>query len=139
MTQTINSLDLQQGRMTAQKHVLVIDDDTEITEALKHALRGAGYEVTIARDGNQGVAIAETKNPDLLILDMMMPKRSGFLVLERLRQSQEDPVPVIMITGNEGNRHRAYAELLGVSDYIYKPFTMDRLLSSVDGLIGPGE
>lgn len=139
MPQSTKSTDFKQDQMNAQKHVLVIDDDTEITESLKHALRGAGYEVTIARDGNQGVAIAETKNPDLLILDMMMPKRSGFLVLERLRQSQENPVPVIMITGNEGNRHRAYAELLGVSDYIYKPFTMDRLLSSVTELIGPGE
>ena len=127
------------SQMTAQKHVLVIDDDTEITESLRHALKAAGYAVTIAQDGNQGVAIAETKNPDLLILDMMMPKRSGFLVLERLRQNQENPVPVIMITGNEGNRHRAYAELLGVNDYIYKPFTMDRLLKSVNGLIGPAE
>ncbi len=122
--------------MNTQKHVLVVDDDPEITESIRYALDTAGYSVTVAKDGNQCVAVAETKKPDLLILDLMMPKRSGFLVLERLRQNEQDPVPVIMITGNEGNRHRAYAELLGVSEYINKPFTMDRLLESVTGLIG---
>jgi DNA-binding response OmpR family regulator len=122
--------------LNTQKHVLVVDDDPEITESIRCALDTAGYNVTVAKDGNQCVAVAETTKPDLLILDMMMPKRSGFLVLERLRQNEQDPVPVIMITGNEGNRHRAYAELLGVSDYINKPFTMDRLLQSVAGLIG---
>jgi DNA-binding response OmpR family regulator len=66
---------------------------------------------------------------------MMMPKRSGFLVLEYLRRNHEDPIPVIMVTGNEGNRHQAYAELLGVSDYIHKPFVMDRLLKAVKNLI----
>ena len=64
-----------------------------------------------------------------------MPKRSGFLVLEHLRRNREEPVPVIMVTGNEGNRHQAYAELLGVGDYIHKPFAMDRLLQAVHRLI----
>ena len=121
---------------TDEKHVLIVDDDPEIVDSIKYALTARGFKVSIARDGNQGVAFAETKNPDLLILDMMMPKRSGFLVLERLRQNSDVPVPVIMITGNEGQRHQEYAELLGVSDYIHKPFTMDRLLESVNGLIG---
>jgi DNA-binding response OmpR family regulator len=66
---------------------------------------------------------------------MMMPRRSGFLVLERLRQTTDIPVPVIMITANEGSRHREYAEMLGVNDYIEKPFTMDRLLNSVSNLL----
>lgn len=121
---------------TQEKHVLVVDDDPEIIDSIQYALKARGFKVSVVRDGNQGVAFAETKNPDLLILDMMMPKRSGFLVLERLRQNSELPVPVIMITGNEGQRHQEYAELLGVSDYIHKPFTMDRLLESVDSLIG---
>lgn len=117
------------------KHILVVDDDPEITESIRCALKTAGFKVSIARDGNQGVAIAETKEPHLVILDMMMPRRSGFLVLERLRQNDLEPVPVIMITGNEGNRHQQYAEMLGVNDYIHKPFTMDRLLDSVNNLL----
>ncbi len=74
--------------------------------------------------------------PDLLVLDMMMPKRSGFLVLEALRRSGHDKVKVIMITANEGNRHKAYAEMLGVNDYIRKPFPMDKLIESARRLIG---
>lgn len=121
--------------MAKQHHVLIVDDDPEIIESLRYALSQKGFQVSVARDGNQGVAFAETKNPDLVILDMMMPRRSGFLVLERLRQTTENPVPVIMITANEGARHREYAEMLGVSDYIPKPFTMDRLLNSVSNLL----
>lgn len=122
---------------TPGKTVLIVDDDFEIVEAVRYALEGAGHNVVIARDGNQGLALAERENPDLMILDMMMPKRSGFLVLEKLRRLRDVPLPVIMITGNEGSRHKAYAELLGVSDYIRKPFAMDRLLDAVDKLLQP--
>ncbi len=119
------------------KHVLVVDDDREVSESIKLALTRIGYKVSVAPDGNLGIAHAETQKPDLLILDMMMPKRSGFLVLEYLRQSENSiSVPVIMITGNEGNRHQEYAELLGVADYILKPFTMERLLGSVKKVLG---
>ncbi len=126
---------LSESDLESEKHVLIVDDDPEIIDSIRYALKSQGFRVSVARDGNQGVAVAETKNPDLLILDMMMPKRSGFLVLERLRQNSEVPVPVIMITGNEGQRHQEYAELLGVADYIHKPFTMDRLLESVRNLL----
>lgn len=115
--------------------VLLVDDDVEIVETVSYALESAGYEVLVARDGNQGLALAERENPQLMILDMMMPKRSGFLVLEKLRRELELPLPVIMITGNEGSRHQAYAELLGVSEYIRKPFPMDRLLDAVARLL----
>jgi DNA-binding response OmpR family regulator len=113
-----------------------VDDDAEIIESLRLALEANGYEVLVARDGNQGLALTERENPDLVILDMMMPKRSGFLVLERLRRTQEVSPPVIMITANEGNRHKAYAEMLGVDEYLRKPFPMDKLLESVKRLVG---
>lgn len=117
------------------KRILIVDDDQEIIEALRYALEAKGYSVLIARDGNQGLAMAEREDPDLVILDMMMPKRSGFLVLEKLRRTHAVPVRVIMITANEGSRHKAYAEMLGVDDYIRKPFGMDRLLESVQRLL----
>ena len=84
---------------------------------------------------NKEAILAKERKPDLAILDMMMPKRSGFLVLERLRRSHSVPMRIIMITANEGSRHKAYAEMLGVDDYIRKPFAMDRLLDSVDRLL----
>ena len=117
------------------KRVLLVDDDYEIVESIRIALEARGYRTLIARDGNQGLAMAEREDPDLVILDMMMPKRSGFLVLERLRRTRRVPMRVIMITANEGSRHKAYAEMLGVDDYIRKPFAMDRLMDSVDRLL----
>lgn len=118
-----------------KKRILLVDDDPEIIEALRFALEARGYEILIARDGNQGLAMAEREDPDLVILDMMMPKRSGFLVLEKLRRTMNVPMRVIMITANEGSRHKAYAEMLGVDDYIRKPFAMDRLVDSVERLL----
>jgi CheY-like chemotaxis protein len=119
------------------RRVLLVDDDEEIVESMRTVLESKGYEILVARDGNQGLLLAERESPDLIVLDMMMPKRSGFLVLEQLRRSRPVPVRVVMITANEGSRHRAYAEMLGVDDYIRKPFAMDRLLSTVQRLLGP--
>lgn len=118
-----------------KKRILLVDDDYEIIESLKTALEAHGYQILVARDGNQGLAMAERDNPDLVILDMMMPKRSGFLVLEKLRRTKAVPMRIIMITANEGSRHKAYAEMLGVDDYIRKPFAMDRLMASVNRLL----
>ena len=117
------------------KRVLLVDDDNEIVESMRTVLESRGYEILIARDGNQGLLMAEKEEPDLVVLDMMMPKRSGFLVLEKLRRSRSVPMRVIMITANEGSRHKAYAEMLGVDDYLRKPFSMDRLLQSIDRLL----
>ncbi|MFM9060023.1 MAG: response regulator transcription factor [Planctomycetaceae bacterium] len=117
------------------RRILLVDDDPEIVESMKAVLESCGHTVLVARDGNQGLVMAEKDAPDLVVLDMMMPKRSGFLVLEKLRRSNPTPVRVIMITANEGSRHKAYAEMLGVDDYIRKPFAMDRLLESVGRLL----
>ena len=119
-----------------RQRVLLVDDDREIVESVRFALESKGYDVLVARDGNQGLAMAEREDPDLVVLDMMMPKRSGFLVLEKLRRTRPVPLRVIMITANEGSRHKAYAEMLGVDDYIRKPFAMDRLMDSVKRLLG---
>jgi DNA-binding response OmpR family regulator len=66
---------------------------------------------------------------------MMMPKRSGFLVLEKLRQTRTVPMRIIMMTANEGSRHKQYAESLGVDDYLRKPFPIEKLLESVERLL----
>lgn len=126
---------------TKTKRILLVDDDPEIIESLRTVLESKGHQVLVARDGNQGLALAEREMPDLLILDMMMPKKSGFLVLERLKgkDAKTRKMPTIMITANEGGRHRAYAEMLGVDEYIRKPFAIDKLVASVERLLGEGE
>ena len=130
-----NTQDEATTKAAAKKRVLLVDDDTEIIDSIRYALESKGYQIFIARDGNQGLAMAESEDPDLVILDMMMPKRSGFLVLEKLRRTREVPVRVIMITANEGSRHKAYAEMLGVDDYLRKPFAMDKLVEAVQRLL----
>jgi len=117
--------------MSTAPRILILDDDAEIIESLQAILESRGYQVSTARDGSKGLEMAEADPPDLLILDMMMPKKSGFLVLEKLRTRPEGLLPTIMMTGNEGSRHRAYAEMLGVKDYLRKPFPLDKLLKAI--------
>jgi DNA-binding response OmpR family regulator len=131
----LKSMSEEEIKPKGTARVLIVDDDTEIVDSIRYALQAKGHHVLVARDGNEGLAMAEKENVDLVILDMMMPKRSGFLVLEKLRQTKVEPIPIIMITANEGSRHKAYAEMLGVNDYIRKPFPMDRLLDSVTKLL----
>jgi DNA-binding response OmpR family regulator len=123
--------------MAANKTILVVDDDYELSDGLRSVLEKQGYRVLQARDGNQGKQLIYQQRPDLVILDMMMPKMGGYPVLEHFRGKSDAP-PIIMITANEGSRHKAYAEYLGVVDYIRKPFAMERLLEAVEkGLSQP--
>ena len=119
------------------KKILIVDDDPDILSAIETTLHDSGAEIMIARDGNTAVTTALQKLPDLLILDAMLPQRSGFLVLEKLKAKKPLGAKpfVIMITGNPGKRHQTWAESLGADDYINKPFRMDRLVESVEKLL----
>ena len=122
--------------MAAPRTILLVDDDAEILAAMRAVLERRGYRVLTAAEGNAGLAAAEREAPDLVVVDMMMPKKSGFLVLEKLKARGGGP-PVIMITANEGSRHRAYAETLGADDYLRKPFAIESLLEAVERLLPP--
>src|SRR5205823_14535385 len=122
--------------MAAAKTILVVDDDQELSEGLRVVLERQGYRVLQARDGQQGKHMVYQHHPDLVILDMMMPRMGGYPVLEHFRGKTDAPA-IIMITANEGSRHKAYAEYLGVVDYIRKPFAMERLLEAVERGLNP--
>jgi DNA-binding response OmpR family regulator len=120
------------------KTVLLIDDDREIASTIQSVLAHAGYRVSLAGNGVEGQRQIEALKPDLVITDMMMPRMGGFPVLEYLKTWDADDRPkVIMITANEGSRHKAYAEMLGVVDYLRKPFPMDVLLEAVRRALEP--
>jgi DNA-binding response OmpR family regulator len=121
----------------ASKTVLLVDDDPDILTALESALSDLKVNILTASDGNQAVAQADTHHPDLVVLDMMLPKRSGFLVMEKLKRGKKrgEPPRIIMITANQGVRHRAYAESLGVDLYLYKPVRMEKLIEAIKGLL----
>ncbi len=119
------------------KSILLVDDDQEVLRTLEAALAETGAKIDTAGDGNTALTKAQSDRPDLMVLDLMMPKRSGFLVLESLKKgkARTDPPRVVIITGNTGMRHRVWAENLGAEAYFNKPFRMDRLLEAVMKLL----
>jgi len=121
----------------AAKKILLVDDDRDILTAMQTALADLKAEILIATDGNEAISQADLKAPDVVVLDMMLPKRSGFLVMEKLKKGKKrtDPPRVIMITGNLGSRHKTYAESLGVDAYLNKPFRMEKLIEAVKKLL----
>jgi DNA-binding response OmpR family regulator len=122
--------------MAEQKLILIVDDDYDLSDGIRAVLETQGHKVIQARDGQQGQQLIYQQRPDLVILDMMMPRKGGYPVLEHFRDKKDAP-PIIMITANEGSRHKAYAEYLGVIDYIRKPFAMERLLEAVERGLNP--
>lgn len=123
--------------MSSAKTVLVIDDDEALRSALAAFLVSRGYQVVTAEDGEAGIQAAKAHRPDLVVVDMMMPRKSGFLVMDALKQDSKTAVKIVMITANEGSRHRAYAEMLGADAYLRKPFAMDQFYAAISELCPP--
>jgi DNA-binding response OmpR family regulator len=114
--------------------VLIVDDDRDILESIEAAFLSEGALTLTAADGDEAVRICHEDPPDLVILDMMLPKRSGFMALEKIKGHEDSPL-VIMVTANEGKRHQAYGESLGVDAYMLKPVPLGRLLDKAVELI----
>jgi len=110
------------------RKILIVDDDLEVLESFQQALQSEGALTQTCADGNTAVRICETDPPELVVLDMMLPRRSGFLVLEKIKTLPDAP-RVVMVTANEGKRHQQYAEALGVDGYLLKPARLERLIT----------
>ncbi|GJM18711.1 MAG: two-component system response regulator [Phycisphaeraceae bacterium] len=123
----------QLGRLE-EVRVLIVDDERDVLESVDAAFQSEGALTLTAMDGDTAVEICYNDPPDLVILDMMLPKRSGFLALEKIKGREDSPL-VIMITANEGKRHQAYADSLGVDAYLLKPVPLTRLLDKAVELI----
>jgi len=133
-----------QGRLE-EIRVLIVDDDRDVLESFDAAFQAEGALTQVAMDGNEAVRICREDPPDLVVLDMMLPRRSGFLVLEKIKGTEDSPL-VIMVTANDGRRHQAYAESVGVDRYLLKPVPLGRLIDTAVELIekrdaedGPGD
>jgi DNA-binding response OmpR family regulator len=120
------------------KRVLLVDDDPDILTSMQAAFEPTGAVIETASNGNKAVELAEKTQPDLVILDMMLPGRSGFMVLEKIKAHKpRNAKPyVIMITGNTGARHKMFAESQGVSEYFTKPVKLDKLIAAAEKLMG---
>lgn len=121
--------------------VLVVDDDDDIRFLIAYKLTSAGYDVTLAADGTRGLDAARRENPDLILLDWMMPEMSGVEVCTALRAdpiSQETPVILITARSQQADIERGFAA--GASDYVLKPFSPSELLARVTEILrGPEE
>lgn len=106
--------------------ILLVDADVQGRAAVEHFLREQGYRVHVADDGVAGIEAFQRGDVDLVITDLMLPRRSGMAVVEQIKRIQPR-VRVIMISGVDGEAHRALAELLGADDYLRKPVSMNRL------------
>ncbi len=116
------------------KRILIVDDDPDVLAVIDQALKAEGANTKCCGDGNSAVSLCESINPQLVVLDMMLPKRSGFLVLEHIKNMPAPP-KVIMVTANDGKRHQDYAETLGVDAYLHKPVRLERLVTLAQDML----
>jgi DNA-binding response OmpR family regulator len=120
--------------------VLVVDDETNILVSLEFLMKKAGYEVRLARDGEEALAEIGKARPDLVLLDVMMPKRNGFDVCEAIRANPEwRAVRVILLTAKGRDIEREKGLALGADDYITKPFSTREVVERVTAWIGPAK
>lgn len=115
-----------------KKTILVVDDEPSIVLSLQVLLQKAGFEVRIARDGEEALSAVDAGRPDLILLDTMMPKRDGFDVCQTIRSRPElKSLPIIMLTAKSRDVDREKGMALGATDYITKPFSTRDLVATV--------
>lgn len=125
--------------------ILVVDDEQAITDLLEYNLRQNGYRVIVARDGHAALRLARTEQPDLIVLDLMLPGPDGFDVCRDLRRESGSPlasVPIIMLTARDEEVDRVVGLELGADDYVTKPFSVRELMARVKAVlrrVGPTE
>lgn len=120
-----------------ERRVLLIEDEPNIIEAIRFILSRDGWRVDTHSDGQTAVAAVRTRAPDLVILDVMLPNRSGYDILNELRKAEETrELPVLMLTARGQKKDRELAEKLGASRFMTKPFSNVEILSTVRELVG---
>jgi DNA-binding response OmpR family regulator len=121
------------------KKILLVDDEPNIIMALEYTLRKNNYDIFIARDGREAIVLSEKLQPDLIILDIMIPKVDGYEVLEYLRQHEvlRHKTQTIIISAKQKKSDVQKALSLGAKEYIEKPFSMKKLLNTVTDLLTP--
>ena len=121
------------------KRILVADDEPNIVAAIEFLLQQSGYEVHIAKNGEEALSLVETCEPDLVLLDVMMPLKSGYEVCKRIRERAEwSHIKVVMLSAKGRDAEVSKGLSLGADLYITKPFSTRELLEKVKGLLGQG-
>jgi two-component system, OmpR family, response regulator len=122
------------GAAKPEARLLVVDDEPNIVELLSASLRYAGFEVDVARSGQEAVRVARIVNPDLLVLDVMMPGMDGFDVVRRLR-ADGVRVPVLFLTARDSTEDKISGLTLGGDDYVTKPFSLEEVIARIRAIL----
>jgi DNA-binding response OmpR family regulator len=121
----------------AKRKVLIVDDEPNIVTALEFLLERRGYEVRVAANGEEAMALAGTFRPDVMLLDVMMPKRSGYEVCQRVRERPDlQHVKIVMLSAKGREAEVSKGLSLGADLYITKPFSTQELVERIDALLG---
>jgi len=121
----------------AKKKILVVEDEAELTRAIQIRLEEAGYEVLIAYDGQAALENARAENPDLIVLDLMLPKMDGFKVCRMLKFDENyKKIPVVMLTARAQEKDEDLGYEVGADAFITKPFKYQVLLAKIAELLG---
>ena len=121
------------------KKILIADDEPNIVTSLEYLMEKSGYEVKIARDGDEALALVESFLPDVVLLDVMMPRKSGYEVCQQIRERtgwQHIKVVMLSAKGREAEVNKGLS--LGADAYVTKPFSNQELIATIDGLLGGG-
>src|SRR5688500_3462831 len=119
------------------KKVLIVDDEPNIGTSLEYLMTRSGYDVEVARNGDEALALVETFMPDLVLLDVMMPRRSGYEVCQMLRENaQWRHIKIVMLSAKGREAEVSKGLSLGADDYVTKPFSNRELIAKVGGLLG---
>lgn len=115
------------------KKILIVDDEKDIVETLAFMLKAKGFECIYAYDGESGLNLAKTINPDLIILDVMMPKINGFKICRLLKfDNKYKNIPIIMVTARSQDEDKIIGEETGADEYITKPFEFAEILEKIN-------
>jgi len=117
----------------AQKTILIADDEPDIVETLKFLVESEGYSCLTAFNGEDALKLAKEKRPDLIILDVMMPKINGYKVSRLLKfDAKYKDIPVLMVTARTQEEDKLIGEETGADEYITKPFDIERILEKIN-------
>src|SRR5438046_7370195 len=124
------------SRMTERPVLLIADDNDDVVLLLKSYLRPLECEILVAKDGEEALAIAQTRLPDVVLLDVMMPKRSGWEVCQALKAMQRTShIAVVLSTARGDVKDRLTGLQLGADDYLVKPFNRDEVVKRIGALL----
>ena len=119
-----------------KKRILIVDDEKDIVESIQFKLEFEGFECLVAYDGEEALLKAKSENPDLILLDIMLPKINGYQVCRLLKSDEKyKHIPIIMLTAKAQESDKFWGKETGADDYMTKPFELEKLIQKIQGYL----